>query len=337
MTARTGLQAQGSMPVHPVGAKQSPHRRHHLTAVCPRPRLEAGRQASSRLQHLMLTAVWVGSAQLTVLCGSSLTTPSLAIGRMAVIGSMLGASSYPLWRPGTTPSWGTCTLIRKRHQTTRSRHHFVLQHLRFALIRTTGRPTSKLQRLSWNPGPARGSDRGTLATHLNGPWHVVCIQEGAGFVTDDSLAENFYVITQHHCAVLLNKGTSEREYTCTPIQVPCSLRYSSWAVEGMVVTGKFHRAPDPSCSHFTVANIHINNECAKRRSVCIVLLLLILDLCMKLGAVILTSDVNMDAEGEVLPSGSRDQRRITPLEAAFSHACIPWRYFRRHAIVGPWR
>ena len=80
-----------------------------------------------------------------------------------------------------------------------------------------------------------------LPSHLNGPWHVICVQEGAGFVTDSSLAESFDVITQFHCAVLLKKDIFARDCTCTPIQVLCSLRYSSWAVEGMVVTGKFRR------------------------------------------------------------------------------------------------
>ena len=59
--------------------------------------------------------------------------------------------------------------------------------------------------------------------------------------------------------------------------------------------------------HCTVANVHINNECAKWRSVCIALLLLIRDLCMELFAVILTGDLNKGA-------------RISPLEAAFSCA-----------------
>ena len=126
-----------------------------------------------------------------------------------------------------------------------------------------------------------------LASHLNGPWHVIYAQEGSGSVTDNSLAENFRVITQHHRAVLLNKDTFARDVSCTPIQVSCSLRFSSWAVEGMVVTGKFRRAPDPSCSYFAVASVHVNKECAKRRSVCIALSLLIRDLCTKLGAVIL--------------------------------------------------
>ena len=67
-------------------------------------------------------------------------------------------------------------------------------------------PDRQVANLSWNPGPARGSDPSLLASHLNGPWHVIYVQEGSGFVTDSSLAENFYVITQHHCAVLLNQG-----------------------------------------------------------------------------------------------------------------------------------
>ena len=45
---------------------------------------------------------------------------------------------------------------------------------------------------------------------------VVCVQEGAGFVADESLAENFHVITQHHYAVLLNKDTFKRDDTWTP-------------------------------------------------------------------------------------------------------------------------
>ena len=132
------------------------------------------------------------------------------------------------------------------------------------------RLTDRQQLLSWNPGPARGSYPSLLASHLNLPWHVVNVQEAPA----SSPRENFHVITQHHRVVLLNKDTFARDYSCTAIQVPCSLRCSSWAIKGMVVTRKFCRVPDPSCSYFTVANIHINNECAKLRSVCIALLLL---------------------------------------------------------------
>ena len=53
-------------------------------------------------------------------------------------------------------------------------------------------------------------------------------------------------------------------------------------------------------------------------------MLLIRDLCMKLGAVILTGDFNKGAEREAAANGPTDQRRISPLEAAFSHAYVPW-------------
>ena len=96
--------------------------------------------------------------------------------------------------------------------------------------RDNRRCSDRLQILSCDPGPARGSDPRALASHLNGPWHVVCVQEEAGWVTDRSLAENFYVITKHHCAVLIHKETFETGYTCTPIQVPCAHRYYSWAL-----------------------------------------------------------------------------------------------------------
>ena len=91
--------------------------------------------------------------------------------------------------------------------------------------------------------------------------------------------------------------------------------------KGVVVTGKFRRPPGQSCSYFTVDNIHMN-ECAKRSSVCIALLLLIRDLCMKLGAVSLTGETNKAVERE-MPSGDFGARRISPLEAAFSIVNVP--------------
>ena len=62
----------------------------------------------------------------------------------------------------------------------------------------------------------------------------------------------------------------------------------------------------------------------KRRSVCIALLLLVRDLCLKLGAVVLTRDFIKGAERELLSRGADDQRRISPLDAAFSFAAVPW-------------
>ena len=108
-------------------------------------------------------------------------------------------------------------------------------------------------------------------------------------------AENFHLITQHHCAVLHNKDTFTRFHVYAD-PGPLLAQVFFVAVEGMVVTGKFRRAPDPFGSYFTVTSIHSNNECAERRSVRIAMLLLTRDICMKLGAVILTSNVNKDAE-----------------------------------------
>ena len=120
------------------------------------------------------------------------------------------------------------------------------------------------------------------------------------------------------------------DMSCTSIQVPCSLRCSAWTVEGMVVAGRFRRAPDQSCSYF-VANLHINNVCAKGRLVCIALLLLIGDLC--LAAVILTGDFNKAVARET-PFGD-DERRTIPLEAAFNHANIPWPTLGIALVWGP--
>ena len=307
----------------------------------PRPQMSVSRRhrmfsyllAFNRLPPVTQMGRSLVAAGSTALCGSTLTRlPRLTV-KTTVTGVTPGVPISHALQAGTPLSFLTCTM------TVSQPPEFLDQSPRrcpgpaLKSDQRCRRPTDKLQILSWNPVPARGSDPSLLASHLNGPWHVICVQGESGFVTDSSLAENFHVITQHHCAVLLNKDTFTRDFSCTPIRVPCSLRQSTWAVEGMVVTGKFRTAPDQSCSHFTVANVHINNECARRRSVCIALLLLICDLCMKLGAVILTGDFNKDVESET-PSGD-GERRTSPLEAAFSQANIPWPTFGVTPLWGP--
>ena len=74
---------------------------------------------------------------------------------------------------------------------------------------------------------------------------------------------------------------------------------------------------------------------AKIRSVCIALLLLIRDLSIKLGVVTLTSDFNKGVEREAAANGSMDHRRMSPLEAAFSHANIPWPTSGIRPLWGP--
>ena len=123
---------------------------------------------------------------------------------------------------------------------------------------------------------------------------------------------------KHHCAVLLNEDFFERDYTRTPLQVPCSLRYS-WPSKAWWSL----KNPDPSCSYFTVCNIHVNSECTKRRSVCTAVLLVVCDMSLKFGAVVLSGDVNKAVEREAL-SGDSGDRRVSSLEAANSYACVPW-------------
>ena len=56
----------------------------------------------------------------------------------------------------------------------------------------------------------------------------------------------------------------------------------------------------------------------------IALLLLIRDLCLRLGAFVLSGDFYKGAERELLSGGCDSQRRISPLEAAVNSACVPW-------------
>ena len=77
----------------------------------------------------------------------------------------------------------------------------------------------------------------------------------------------------------------------------------------------------------------MNNECAKRRSVCIALLLLIRDLCLEPGGEVLTGDFNKAVERET-PSGDFGERRISPLEAAFQTCQHSLAYFWRHPTEG---
>ena len=100
----------------------------------------------------------------------------------------------------------------------------------------------------------------SVASHLNGPWHTICVQEGAGLYHRQLLGGE---LLRCHPAPLrraLQQGYFHARHLLHPDPGPRARSGdSSWAIEGMVVTGKLRRAPDQSCSHFTVANVHINN------------------------------------------------------------------------------
>ena len=290
---------------------------------CRRPCQSACHQAPSPPPSLILRVRSLASAQSTARCGFALTTLLLAIARRTGARWTLGAPNSPGRRAGTPLSLLTFTRIGNQLPNSRISRLVVLLDLPFVRISATGvRLTSSrsypgildlhedLIRAYW----LRNSmGRGMLYAHKR--------------VQASSPTVHWRRSSRDHPAPL--RCSPQQGYLCarlhvhTPIQVPCSLRYCSWAVQGMVVTGKFRRAPDPSCPNLTVASVHINNECAKRRSVCIPFLLLIRDLCMKLGVVILTGDFDKGAERELASSAPTDQRRISPLDAAFSHANVP--------------
>ena len=247
----------------------------------------------------MQIAVRLGFVHWTVRASVS-TTPLLPIARTTGTGWMLGASNNPARRAGTTPSFLTFFVDRE--------------------------PAPAIPSSIYWTHPPPGSAESTSDRQASDPLleSRPCKMVGPEHAAP---APQWRRTPRGHPAPF--RCSLQQGYSCARLhvhadEVLCSLRYSSWVVEGMVVTGTFRMAPDPSCSYFTVANIHINSECAKRRSDCIALLLLIRDSCMKLGAFILTGDFDKGAEREAAANGSMDQRRISPLEASFNCANVPW-------------
>ena len=182
----------------------------------------------------MPTARSLAFAQLMARYGSSSTTPLVAFARTSRTGLTGGVPSCLVRQADMLLSFLTFTQIGKRPPSS-SNNCRRSPGPALASEQRSRRRTDKLQIVILNPGPFHGSDPRAVADHLNGPWHLICcIQEEVGFANDAPLAENFHVVTQHQCAVLLNKDTSARDVTCSPIQIPYSLRYSSWSVEDMI-------------------------------------------------------------------------------------------------------
>ena len=153
------------------------------------------------------------------------------------------------------------------------------------------RPTDKLQILSWNPGPATGSDPNTLASHLTGPWHVICVQEGAAF----SLAVPWRKTSTWSPSTIplfsstrtLTRATSRVHLSTSPARsgIPCGLSRAWWLPASSAGRPTSRAPTSPSRISTSTTNAQ------KRRSVCVALLLLTRDLCLKLGAVVPTGDL----------------------------------------------
>ena len=137
----------------------------------------------------------------------------------------------------------------------------------FGIVR---RQTDNLQIWSRNPRPSRGSDPILLTSHLNGPCHMICVEDGSGCVTDSSSAENFYVATQHHCTVLLNKDTFKRDISCIPFQVHCSRELPDM---GCVRRGVLWQIPPPTRQAKAQGLCKVSSFCGAMRPLFSLLLL----------------------------------------------------------------
>ena len=161
-----------------------------------------------------------------------------------------------------------------------------------------------IQVLVWNPCRPRADDHSAVANHICESWHIICLQEGVGFANHATLHHRFHVVTVHHCALLLNKDTFERDVTTNSIMVPAR-KCTKGALEGIVVNDRFRRPVDGGCHHFSILNDHVNQKSAARRSE---------------GRTSLVGDFSKGAQRGKLGESS-------PLQAAFSQAPVPWRSF----------
>ena len=262
-----------ALPLH-RGSRAALLRRRLRTAGYRRHRQSACRQASSRLPPKTLTTLQLAFGQLTARCVSAWKTPFRVIAKMTGTGPMPGEQAGhvacpPPSRLGAEPKRPQPPSHRPAGSALRPDHW-------------NNRPSDRLQLLSWNPGPLRGLDPNLLASHLNGPRHVVCVQGGADFFHDKSLQDNFCIVTQHNCAVVLNKKPLHVCAALRPLQaqifhVGCRGHGCCWQV--------------PQSSRQVGLSLHgrqRSHHQRVRQADCNALFLLIRDLCLSLCSIVLT-------------------------------------------------
>ena len=272
-----------------------------------------------------LTTALRGFERWTVPCDFALTRSSPATEKTTVTGLTPGTISSLLRWSGTQRSRHMCTLGKSQRQLNLHLRNFRLPDLRFDLTTTTAvaltgsksfRGTldrrevltiARWQVTSMSLGMWPACRKGPASSPMV-PWRrtftwapsttALSPQQGHLWqwphVHADSSSLHAQVFflgwarsSPANFASLLTRHVSTSQFQmCTSIT----------CLQKKAIRG---RAPDPSCSYFTVANVHFNSECAKRRSVCIALLLLVRDLCLKLDEVVLTDDFNKGAVREL--------------------------------------
>ena len=94
------------------------------------------------------------------------------------------------------------------------------------------------------PSVKRGN-RAALEEHIEGPFHIVALQEGGSQLNQPVISQQFHVVPHSDpdrgTAILWNRGTFEMPSTSKHLRVPW--RDDGWAVECVVSKCRFHRLP----------------------------------------------------------------------------------------------
>ena len=142
------------------------------------------------------------------------------------------------------------------------------------------RSTDKLQLFSCNFGHARRSGPRTLASHLNGAWHVICVQGGAGChrhlpgeeVVRGHPAPLCFSSRQGHCCTRLHVQANPRPLLASG--TPCGPSRALLSLEN----SEEHPTRRAPTSRLPTSTTTTTSK--KRRSVCTAFFFLVPDFCL---------------------------------------------------------
>ena len=345
------------------GSRAAPHRRRLLTAEFRRPHQSTCCQGSSRRQPpawifpLPAFALWIAP------CRSVLTAPSRPARTTTTIGRTHGRRDrlvrrtdgkrcfYSVREPGPLrPQPPTHRSVRLSGPTARPKEQEALRLIAASFLESWTlarfRPESAGQSSQWpltcglcagrlgllRP-PGGELPRGYPTRLRSAPQTRTPSSPTTRVCRSSSLACSGTPHGPSRARLLL--ATSARLPTsCAPTSRSPTSTSTASAKGGdpsTVVTGNFRKAPDKLCSNFTVANVHINNECASH------LIALIRDLCLKLGTVVLTCDFNKGAERELPTWCLREPAPHFPARASLQFGTCCLAHLGVYAPVGTQR
>ena len=149
-----------------------------------------------------------------------------------------------------------------------------------------------------------------------GPWQIIALQEAADYVQHTALHASFGVASFRGCAILINRNTFECNVESKHLYIIAKTGYADWALEAVVARGRLRAPLRGGRNHLSIKSVHVDNTCVRRGDICINLILMIRNLCLCEGVDIMNGDLNKGLE--------RKAGGLSPLEAAFTHANVPW-------------